>query len=95
MTIEPRNFELASKHLEMLGHSGPVGLAVDDSKVSPTWRLVENKSGTGMVLIGAIGGPVEVLDLDAAKKIINEHSVKQATKVYSHKCLDFSLLTCL
>ena len=89
MTIEPYNFDLVSQHLDTLGYSGPVGLAVDDSKLSPTWRLVENKSGTGMVLIGAIGGPVEVLDLDAAKKIINENAVKQATKVYSYKCPDF------
>lgn len=82
MNICDRTFELAKTHLATLDYHGPVALACDDTKLFATLRLFWDKKKMCYFLIGACDGPIQVLNVDAAREVLTNPDVKKATKVH-------------
>lgn len=81
MKICDRTFKLAKSHLAALDYHGPVALACDDTKLFAVLRLFWDKEEGSYFLVGACGGPIRVLDVDAAQGVLMDPKVKKATKV--------------
>lgn len=83
MEICNRTFDLVEDHLKSLGHTGPVGLSCDDTKLFSSLRLYWDADQDSYFLIGGVDGPYRVADPESVKNVIAEGKIKQATKVIS------------
>lgn len=81
MEIEDRTFELVSKHLEALAYTGEVGLSCDDTKLTDGTRLYWDGKEKCHFLVGAVGGPIRVLDPEQMRKILDDPDTIRAKKV--------------
>lgn len=80
MEIGDRTFQLVEDYLEGLDYHGPVNLSCDDTKLFPGLRLFTDKDKLDY-LVGAVDGPIRVLDPAAMKRVLADAAVSKATKV--------------
>lgn len=86
MSIGDETFKLAADHLAALDYNGPVGLSCDDTKLFSTFRMYWDANEKADFLVGAVGGPMRVIDPDHMKRIMADPDVIKGTKVsfFSH-----------
>lgn len=81
MEICERTFKLAADHLAAVGHTGPVGLSCDDTKLFSTLRLYWDSEEQSYFLVGGVGGAYRVADAEQVKQVIADGKIEKATKV--------------
>jgi hypothetical protein len=81
MTICEKTFELVVEHLAAVNYDGPVALSCDDSKLFGSLRLYFDGNENKHYLVGAVGGPILVPNLDDIKTVMSDPTVVKATKV--------------
>lgn len=69
-------------HLDTLNYDGPVCLSCDDTKLLSSLQLYYDRNKKEHFLVGAIGGPLLVPNIDDMKAIMANPSVVKATKVH-------------
>ena len=77
----PRTFDLVHNHLTKLAYAGPVGLSCDDTKLSPALQPYWDRDAECYFILGGTGDPVQVLDVESFRELIEEAGVDKATKV--------------
>ncbi|KAH6870856.1 hypothetical protein BKA70DRAFT_1578587 [Coprinopsis sp. MPI-PUGE-AT-0042] len=80
-SLGTRNFELAKQHLEEISYDGPVGLACDDTKLFSNLGLVHDPVKNKHFLIGGSDGPIEVLDPEQVRSVMEESKKHAGTKL--------------
>jgi hypothetical protein len=79
--IGERNFDLVREHLDQIAYDGPVGLACDDTKLLSNLGLVYDAEKKKHFLIGGSDGPVEVLDPESLRAVMENCKDNVGTKV--------------
>ncbi|KAH6903462.1 hypothetical protein BKA70DRAFT_1110856 [Coprinopsis sp. MPI-PUGE-AT-0042] len=80
-SIGTRNFDLVKQHLEEISYDGPVGLACDDTKLFGNLELVHDPVKNKHFLIGGSDGPIEVLDPEQVRSVMEESKKRAGTKL--------------
>lgn len=83
MELGDRTFELVSNHLDALGYTGEVGLSCDDTKLTEGTHLYWDGKEKCHFLVGAVDGPIRVLDPEHIRGILNDPETIRAKKVSS------------
>ncbi|KAJ7488492.1 hypothetical protein B0H11DRAFT_2406543, partial [Mycena galericulata] len=81
MVLGERNFALVQEYLAAIKYDGPVGLSCDDTKLFPALRVYHDKEKKADYLVGAVGGPIQVLDPEHMTKVLADANTVKATKV--------------
>lgn len=81
VSICPRSFDLVHDHLTKLAYTGPVGLSCDDTKLSSALQPYWDRDAGCYFILGGSGDPIRVPDVESFQELINEATVKKATKV--------------
>lgn len=81
MELDDRTFELVANHLEALGYTDEVGLSCDDTKLTEGTRLYWDGKQKCHFLVGAVGGPIRVLDPEQMRDILEDPETIRAKKV--------------
>ncbi|KAF7973318.1 hypothetical protein HWV62_15563 [Athelia sp. TMB] len=79
--IQERSFELVVEHLRKLDYDGPVGLACDDTKLTPAFRPYYDSTTKNHYLLGSTSKPMVLADPDQLSKAIEDGNLKKATKI--------------
>lgn len=82
--IHDKNFAYAAERLSSLQFSGPVGLSADDTAAFPSLRPYWAKDSEHCVVIGSVGEPIIIKDLEELKGMIEENKIAKASKVYCY-----------
>jgi hypothetical protein len=81
MTVCEKTFDLVADHLSALNYTGPVALSCDDTKLHGSLRLYWDGEKEAHFLVGAVGGPIQILDPDEIKAMMADPAVVKASKV--------------
>ncbi|PPR07227.1 hypothetical protein CVT24_010170 [Panaeolus cyanescens] len=79
--IQERTFKLAKEQLQNLQYIGPVALSCDDTKLLASLRPYYDSDRKGFFLLGAVGDPIQILDVDHFREIVRLQTIKKATKL--------------
>ena len=91
MSITEKTFALVHDRLQALNYHGPIALSCDDTKLDPSWRLCESQEDQSLLLVGAVGGPITVVDEAEVQHLIDAGTSALATKVRA----SYNMITCL
>lgn len=69
-------------HLKLLEYNGPVALSCDDTKLLAALRPYYNQELDGYYMIGHIGEPYRIADVDAFREVTESGILEKATKVW-------------
>lgn len=81
MEICERTFELVAEQLSALKYDGPMALSCDDTKLLSCLRLYWDPKENSHFLVGAVGGPLRVLDPELIPQVVAAAKLVNATKV--------------
>lgn len=81
MSIGDKTFELVHNHLRALEYTGEVGLSCDDTKLTESTRLYWDAAEKCHYLVGAVGGPIRVLDPEKVQAILDDPATIISKKV--------------
>lgn len=81
LTISSETFDKVGEYFDSLNYKGPAALACDDSKLLAALRLYWNPSEKSHFLVGAVSGPIRVIDPDSVDSILNDLSIEKGTKM--------------
>ncbi|KAG2152842.1 hypothetical protein DEU56DRAFT_977227 [Suillus clintonianus] len=76
-----KHLPLVADHLADLSYRGPTSLCCDNTKLYSAWRIFWDAEKEAHYLIGGIGEPYLVANLDALREIIKEAKLTLATKM--------------
>ena len=79
--IQERTFTLVVQRLNELQYNGPVALSCDDTKLLASLRPYYDQDREGYFLMGHVGQPLQLLDHEAFRTVVNENQLEKATKV--------------
>ena len=79
--IQDRTFQLVEDHLGLLEYHGPVALSCDDTKLLPSFRPYFDHDLDGYYIIGHVGVPYRIADVDAFREVTRNGVLEKATKV--------------
>lgn len=86
--IQARTFSLAIDKLKQLQYDGPVALSCDDTKLLASLRPYYDHDREGYFLMGHVGEPLQLVDHEAFRTVVNDHKLEKATKVSSIIIMD-------
>lgn len=69
------------QRLNELQYNGPVALSCDDTKLLASLRPYYDQDREGYFLMGHVGQPLQLLDHEAFRTVVNENQLEKATKV--------------
>jgi hypothetical protein len=72
---------LVIQNLKELQYDGPVALSCDDTKLLASLRPYYDQDREGYFLMGHVGKPLQLLDHEAFRTVVNENKLVKATKV--------------
>jgi len=79
--IQERTFQLIEDRLKLLDYDGPVALSCDDTKLLPSFRPYYDHDLGGYYLVGHVGEPYQIADIETFREVTTSHSLEKATKV--------------
>jgi hypothetical protein len=74
-------FQLARQYLDKLGYDGPVGLSCDDTKLKASLRTYWDPERKQYLLVGGVGEPRAVANMDEMRQLLENGAPEKATKV--------------
>lgn len=81
MTICNKTFDLVVQRLKALDYTGPTCLSCDDTKLLSGLRLYWDGEEMAHYLVGAVGGPIFVPDIDNLQSFMTDTSIVEGKKV--------------
>lgn len=84
MTICDKIFDLVVQRLKDLDYTGPTCLSCDDTKLLPKLCLYWNGEEKAHYLVGAVGGPIYVPDVDNLPALMTDPTIIEGKKVHAY-----------
>ncbi|KAJ7205209.1 hypothetical protein GGX14DRAFT_368089 [Mycena pura] len=72
LTIEDKTFSLLDAHLKAIDYTGPIALSCDDTKLQASLRLYWDGDEQSYYVVGAVGGPIRVMDPSMVGPILDD-----------------------
>ncbi|KAF8905727.1 hypothetical protein CPB84DRAFT_1823080 [Gymnopilus junonius] len=79
--IQNRTFSLVIDRLNQLQYDGPVALSCDDTKLLASLRPYYDHDREGFFLMGQVGEPMQLVDHEAFRTVVEENEFQKATKL--------------
>lgn len=81
MTICEETFNLVAQRLKSLDYTGPTCLSCDDTKLLSGLHLYWNGEEKAHYLVGGVGGPIFVPDIDNLQALMTDPTIVEGKKV--------------
>lgn len=79
--MNDHTFALAEEYVSALNYTGPLALICDDMKLFAALRMYYDGTSEQWFVVGGVGEPLVVADVDQLRDIITQEKVEKATKV--------------
>ncbi|KAH7912049.1 hypothetical protein BJ138DRAFT_1005353, partial [Hygrophoropsis aurantiaca] len=80
-SICERSFQLAEEYIQKLSYKGPMALSCDDTKLHPSFRTYWDPAMKCHFVVGGVGEPYAVADVDELNEFLRTANEAKATKI--------------